>query len=67
LVSNGVVPFSKLRNAAKILESYATQLDESDVFERLERTSIIELLGQFWQVMEPFAEVQILEKNPETS
>ncbi len=58
--------FSKLKKAARILESFKdTQLSEENVFERIEKRNITELLTDFWTIMEPFDDVQIIEKNTE--
>lgn len=44
--------FSKLKKAARILESFKeTQLSEENVFERIEKRNINELLADFWTIM----------------
>ena len=59
-------PFSKLKKAARTLEEYVdTQLSEEKVFQRIERRNLQELLESFWKIMEPFDEVEIIEKNTE--
>lgn len=57
-------PFSKLKNAARILQEYCdARLSEKNVFQRLEKRNIDKLLVSFWQVMAPFDDVKIVEKN----
>ena len=59
-----LAPFSRLKNAARILLEYSnSRLSETNVFQRLEKRNIDKLLASFWQVMAPFDEVKIVEKN----
>jgi len=64
MVSEGIAPFTKLKDAARILDHYAnSRLDETNIFEKIEKRNIDELLVKFWQIMEPFEDVKIVEKN----
>ena len=59
-------PFSKLKNAAQILQNFSnSRLSEDNIFQRLEKRNIDKLLVSFWQVMAPFENVKIVEKNTE--
>ena len=59
-------PFSKLKNAARILQEFSNvRLSEENVFQRLEKRNIDKLLVSFWQVMAPYEDVKIIEKNTE--
>ena len=58
MVSEGIAPFSKLRNAGRILDLYSKScLDESNIFEKIEKKNLEELLTNFWKIMEPFEDV----------
>jgi hypothetical protein len=58
--------FDRLKKGARILQRYTeTQLSEERVFERIEKRNLTELLTDFWVIMEPFEDVQIIEKNTE--
>ena len=56
-------PFSKLKNAARILSDFSSAMETEDVFARLEKRNIDKLLDAFWKVMAPFDDVKIVEKN----
>ena len=56
--------FEKLKRGARILQRYCDNLlSDAVVYERIEKRNLSELLGNFWTVMEPFDDVQIIEKN----
>ena len=45
MVSEGIAPFSKLKTAARILDYHAkSRLDENNVFEKIEKKNLLDLL-----------------------
>ena len=58
-------PFSKLKNAGRILSEYSCSMQTEDVFARIEKRNIDKLLDAFWKVMAPYDDVKIVEKNTE--